>query len=134
MDDYDDYYDAAKKDGERFIQGKNGGCIDRGERQPPHTPGPWACVSGADKGAFTVYLPSDGMVICSRNQYESKHAEFLANARLIAAAPDLLALCVRFEAWLSETEAGQRARAERTFDSQGLVDLRAVIAKATGAA
>jgi len=41
MDDYDDYYDAAKKDGERFIQGKNGGCIDRGERQAKHTPGPW---------------------------------------------------------------------------------------------
>jgi len=55
-----------------------------------HTPGPWACVSGARKGEFTVYLPTDGMLICSRNEYDDKHAEMLANARLIAAAPDLL--------------------------------------------
>jgi hypothetical protein len=29
MTDYDDYYDAAKKDGEPVIQGEHGGCIRR---------------------------------------------------------------------------------------------------------
>lgn len=29
MTDYDDYYDAAKKDGEAVIMGPNGGCIYR---------------------------------------------------------------------------------------------------------
>lgn len=29
MTDYDDYYDAAKKDGEPVIQGEHGGCIFR---------------------------------------------------------------------------------------------------------
>jgi hypothetical protein len=51
-----------------------------------HTPGPWFCSGGsfddADGIAYTIH--ADGMVI-SR-----------ANARLIAAAPDLLAACEAF--------------------------------------
>jgi hypothetical protein len=31
MTDYDDYYDAAKKDGEPVIQGEHGGCIYRAD-------------------------------------------------------------------------------------------------------
>lgn len=125
-EDYDDYYDASKKDGERFIQGKNGGCIDRGEQRAKHTPGPWACVSGVDRGAFTVYLPSDGMVICSRNQYESKHAEFLANARLIAAAPDLLEALQALVA-IDDGDSPDLWRYTTEFEAA-----REVIARATG--
>jgi hypothetical protein len=62
-----------------------------------HTAGPWACVDGIEGGAFSVYLPENGMVICSRNPYEDKAEEFAANARLIAAAPGLLEALRRCE-------------------------------------
>jgi hypothetical protein len=55
-----------------------------------HTPGPWQAVTN-DTGAFAI--ESDGdltAVICQRADWPSRKDESLANARLIAAAPDLL--------------------------------------------
>jgi hypothetical protein len=58
-----------------------------------HTPGPWSCSGGsfddADGIAYTIH--ADGMVI-SR-----------ANARLIAAAPDLLLMVAELSAALQLT-------------------------------
>jgi hypothetical protein len=57
-----------------------------------HTPGPWSVVFVID-GAFQIArdVEGDEIVIASRNEIPRLHDEFAANARLIAAAPDLLA-------------------------------------------
>lgn len=89
-----------------------------------HTPGPWAAHTVAD-GAYTVYLPEDGMVVCSRNPYESKAAEFEANARLIAAAPELLAALELARAILVEVE-------HYRADGHSVAIIDAAIAKAEG--
>lgn len=56
-----------------------------------HTPGPWEVEYVID-GAFEVrHVQSDDyFVVAARNSMPSRHAEFAANARLIAAAPELL--------------------------------------------
>jgi hypothetical protein len=56
------------------------------------TPGPWEYVvdlMGRHAGAFAVSA-SDGMVVCQRAAYPERLEEMRGNARLIAAAPDLL--------------------------------------------
>jgi len=52
-----------------------------------HTPGPWELHLGYN-GAFRI--EKDGVVITDRGPYLDRHLEMHANARLIAAAPDLL--------------------------------------------
>ena len=59
-----------------------------------HTPGPWS-LDLCDDGAFAVYVPPSvdmgwSTVITSRNQLPDRADESHANARLIAAAPELL--------------------------------------------
>lgn len=67
-----------------------------------HTPGPWraefAChvnehVTDVGQGAFQI-LSADknraGWVLCSRHRWPEHEQEMNANARLVAAAPDLL--------------------------------------------
>ena len=100
-----------------------------------HTPGPWACISGGRSGEFTVYLPSDGMVICSRNQYDDKHAEFLANARLIAAAPEMLAALKIAQQFMSIASDWNIDEAEIDGEMRSTYDwleiVNAALAKAT---
>jgi hypothetical protein len=59
-----------------------------------HTPGPWR-VTYSDDGGFQVGVElHDGafdVVICVRGSWTHRVKESLANARLIAAAPELLA-------------------------------------------
>jgi len=61
-----------------------------------HTPGPWRVEDETELGGFAVYAEYNGQfgrktaIICSRNRWEHQAAASLANARLIAAAPDLL--------------------------------------------
>ena len=53
-----------------------------------HTPGPWSI---AGRG-YTIFGPDDAVVISSFDaETEEEEERYLANARLIAAAPDLLA-------------------------------------------
>ncbi len=61
------------------------------------TPGPWKYLrtSGFDYGSTEYWIPS----ICS-------HIKTQDNARLIAAAPDLLEACQTFSEWLRREEAG----------------------------
>ena len=57
------------------------------------TPGNWAQVWRGKDGSFTVAIeggPNDGMVIASRNILEHRANESLANAHLIAHAPEWL--------------------------------------------
>lgn len=61
------------------------------KRAPKHTPGPWAHVWREDRGNFRIG-PDDGKtmpVASTVNQGDRENEE--ANARLIAAAPELLA-------------------------------------------
>jgi hypothetical protein len=91
-----------------------------------HTPGPWTYdftdAHGNHYGGFSVEV--NGAVICGRAGWPSRAEESLANARLIAAAPELL-------------EAAKHAAMEWRLHGQ-LTDscrvLERAIAKAEGSA
>lgn len=61
-----------------------------------HTPGPWRII-GEDypKGEFVSVVPDDPNV--SSIAYVRKSGNGIANAKLISAAPDLLAVLQAFE-------------------------------------
>lgn len=68
-----------------------------------HTPGPWSVTAHrtGDYGDATVGYDNGMIAIVAggnwgewRDADDNGDAEFLANARLIAAAPDLLAACL----------------------------------------
>lgn len=133
-----------------------------------HTPGPWEVVNGKDifttlgaMNAEGVYSPfNDGWHIASMGectcsisgeQIGLDYREANANARLIAAAPDLLEACQTFSEWLRREEAGFPAETrfgtpdgeakwrEWYFENLRICDLaqtlaRDAIAKATGGA
>lgn len=84
-----------------------------------HTPGPWT-ILGADyaEGAHVSIVPPNAAQVASVKKFDN----WQANARLIAAAPDLLAACIG--ALQSADEMG--------IECPGADDLRAAIAKATG--
>ena len=78
-----------------------------------HTPGPWECGVG-DEGEAQVY-GSNGyqrIILASTENFRIATAESKANARLIAAAPDLLAALKLWkgvkdsEAWAIEEVSG----------------------------
>jgi hypothetical protein len=86
-----------------------------------HTPGPWRADcggSGNQRGGFSVTAANDGVVICGRMGWPHCADESEANARLIAAAPDLLAAC--------------KALVEGEYDAPVMPMARAAIAKAEG--
>jgi len=91
-----------------------------------HTPGPWyidRILNNANLG-YRAIIDGDGYTVCSPSPMGQ------ANARLIAAAPDLLAVleeivkAIDFERGASETEDAERL----------LIAAREAIAKATGEA
>lgn len=91
-----------------------------------HTPGPWEAVS------WTVFPESYGDSICTMGLYAKRaDSEHEANARLIAAAPELLSV---LEAFLRAPSAGSRGPGSVTLEVQSfnLDAARAAIAKATG--
>ena len=100
-----------------------------------HTPGPWFifgnghCVGGANTDATTLNEhPTAGIAMCGMARRDP--AECTANARLIAAAPDLLeALQAAYDALgisypLHSSDMDKRGAV--------LAQARAAIAKATG--
>lgn len=96
-----------------------------------HTPGPWSCI---DEGRLDDCVHSDagehveGDIICLSpilEGYEVSAENWEANARLIAAAPELLEAAMAFIAPFDGIEVVQ--------DSD-IAKARAAIAKATGAA
>lgn len=81
-----------------------------------HTPGPWEVrLSSGSDGRFISII---GETWPLAHVYTNEIVECEANARLIAAAPDLLAACKEADALLNDTTAVRKI-------------LRAAIAKAT---
>jgi hypothetical protein len=91
-----------------------------------HTPGPWL-FEPAPHGAFDICKDPNSlgryMVIATRGPHDVRAAEMHANARLIAAAPDLL------EALQGLLVAVQRSVCEGSGPAQEAA--HAAIAKAT---
>jgi len=97
-----------------------------------HTPGPW-WVGEEDSFDGIAVMYRDGMVPVANVQtgYTDRNSE--ANARLIAAAPDLLAACVSLSSMEIFTESA--ADDDICIITVATVrKIRAAIAKATGAA
>jgi len=89
------------------------------DEKAAHTKGPWlAAARPSSFVGWPVVSPSDmGRSVCN---VTTGHDQSEANARLIAAAPDLLAAC---QSWLEEVEG--------TYPFESLAPTRAAIAKAS---
>ena len=65
-----------------------------------HTPGPWTANTESDHGDFIVWGPGDDEFVANVGTEPDAHPGIVAfdvskaNARLIAAAPDLLMRCI----------------------------------------
>jgi len=109
-----------------------------------HTPGPWEVVSFEDMGykyhdIKKRYSESSGDVgeVCTVSPYAGGYAEVVdddeieANARLIAAAPDLLEVLLKVDACLQEyIEFLDSERFSNDDEVELLVLVQAAIAKA----
>jgi len=82
-----------------------------------HTPGPWTFSQGAEYGDFRFYVAqadgapytphySDVATLIAETVNDERKSIQEANARLIAAAPDLLEACQTFAEWLRREDAG----------------------------
>ncbi len=92
-----------------------------------HTPGPWV-ASPAIRSGFTIDAKCDPWLIVSTSDEEGRYGgiETEANARLIAAAPDLL------EALRTLVSMAESFPSELHKDHPDVIEALAAIAKATG--
>jgi len=97
-----------------------------------HTPGPWRVDTGQMAGCGPtsryLYVSANGTTVCAFNTDHPRPKHY-ADARLIAAAPELLAACQRVQRAIYWAETADRL-------SQDEIDAILVdaIAKATGGA
>jgi hypothetical protein len=103
-----------------------------------HTPGPWSCKQGQRPNFFYIESPSGDVVYVSGSLQPT---DCEANARLIAAAPEMLEALIQAAAHLSsgiQTNQGSHEEppepASQWDYEAGLMagDLLRLIAKATG--
>lgn len=100
---------------------------------PKHTPGPWKLIPHREDDRLTMVIGNDGTFhgrfVCNVATISPGHHEDQANARLIAAAPELLEAAVgaliRFRHY--EQNLGGA-------DGDVILELELAIAKATGGA
>lgn len=90
-----------------------------------HTPGPWI----TDGGAPDVMTADKKYLIAETYADHCGFEEAQANARLIAAAPELLE-CAR--AWMDYLEQAVAERGDEDEDEPELLKVRAAIARAEG--
>lgn len=91
---------------------------------PQHTPGPWFV---SDKGVMSIVASEDSPTICEITCLYDRvddTAEVLANACLIAAAPDLFAFV--------ECAAKQNPIFAKGVEKEIIREALALVAKATG--
>lgn len=91
-----------------------------------HTPGPWEARIGDTHTVIGAW--GDSICGMQRNTCSRAHAEQDANARLIAAAPELLEACKLSEAVLAEHE--QYDGSEPSRESEAAQACRAALATA----
>ena len=97
-----------------------------------HTPGPWAISIADPHRVVLANGSSKGLEVAQAKEFVPQYREqSLANARLIAAAPDLLEALQTLLGWVEAWDVGF------LFDDEWPADeakIKAAIAKATGAA
>jgi hypothetical protein len=108
-----------------------------------HTPGPWFVIPHNQGGGFEIGdkpTVDTANVLCTRFEWPEKSAEMAANARLIAAAPELLEALVAFMRLdptfeLASDQCVRRMIVEKlpaAALANAVLAARAAIAKATG--
>lgn len=90
----------------------------------PHTPGPWT----TSRASFTVAIRDADYCIIGEvyGMARREEREVLDNARLIAAAPDLLAMCKRMDSFLESIGGESYGASAQTLHA----DILCAIAKA----
>ena len=98
-----------------------------------HTPGPWSVAYLDDNGQSVVKGEHTEIATCWHHCVGSIEAQMHANARLIAAAPDLLAALQGAIGALEFSQDYHRdlGNEDQAFAADRLDDARAAIAKAT---
>ena len=93
-----------------------------------HTPGPWRVLHGI--GVFPMDSDSHGIALAEHHRGEHE-----ANARLMAAAPDLLAACQAQLRLIEDMSRfiGQMALRDYALFNEAPILAEAAIARATGA-
>lgn len=91
-----------------------------------HTPGPWGVACNPATGAFRV-VSAEGQIITERSAWPTNVRECAANARLLAAAPDLLEAVWALVEYFERVDGDERHKAVIALGC-------AAAAKATGAA
>ncbi len=93
-----------------------------------HTPGPWVCYADlpSTEPDWHIVTTSNRLRVLANVHIEPGNKTDEANARLIAAAPDLLAIALRFRDYTKGPD-GYR------YPLGSVQELDAAIAKATGA-
>ena len=102
-----------------------------------HTPGPWTIAddNGTDIGIIARKRGRGGQMVAMVTVDEDvpqDDDERLANARLIAAAPDLLAACKAFAAARKAWRECDDMSSIEYLDTLDAIDFDAAIAKAEG--
>jgi hypothetical protein len=93
-----------------------------------HTPGPWERETRPDSGgAERPIVVGDGDLVCAVSRRGLARQEAEANARLIAAAPDLLAASKAIEAALTDLDVDFEPEDDL---KRALNAVRAAVAKA----
>ena len=110
-----------------------------------HTPGPWGLAQYAKGAALPIpFIEHKTIAVFSDGARQGDVAymqhglwgddQALANARLIAAAPELLEALQELVAEWDARHAAEDHRSGYTLDTAGIAMARAAIAKATGEA
>ena len=101
-----------------------------------HTPGPWrVCVPCSSSDAYRhIAYGEEFSVVCSiEGRDAGTNATKNANARLIAAAPDMLATLKKAESWCTNYKRVHGLGEDGPLSSD-LAEIRAAIANAEGRA
>ena len=69
-----------------------------------HTPGPWTAVKLDDDGHYDITANNGAAVIAGTAGWYGEHNPGEANARLIAAAPEMLEACRLYRSWRERAE------------------------------
>ena len=101
-----------------------------------HTPGPWRAMhAGTANDEHARVIRSDGGAWIADVLKQGTEADRAANARLIAAAPDVLAALEDAEGWLNDSDVAyviSHDKGEQAAYCRMMVNIRAAIRKARG--